>query len=258
MWEERFGSHGKHNILRSVKLLNEKVAIITGASRGLGRALALRFSSEGAGVVICSRSQKAIHSVEQQIRGEGAECIALATDISKPSEVEDLLGVTFNRFERIDVLVNNASVLGPREPLLDYPYRDWIDVLEVNLTGTFLITKAVLRGMVEQRSGSIINVSSGVGSVGKPRWGAYLVSKFGIEGFTFMLAEEVKESNVRVNAVDPGPMRTPMRRAAYPEEDPKKLKTPEDISDVFVYLASDRSKGVTGQRLKAQEFTMPR
>lgn len=240
-----------------MRLLEQKVVIITGASRGLGRALAHRFSREGAGLVICSRSEMSIRTVEEEIRGEGRDCVALAVDISKPSDVENLLGAAFTRYERIDVLVNNASLLGPREWVLDYPYREWIDVLDVNLTGAFLVTKAVLKSMVEQRSGSIINVSSGVGTVGKPRWGAYLVSKFGIEGFTLMLAEELKDCNVRVNAVDPGPMRTPMRRAAYPEEDPNKLKSPDEITDVFLYLASERSAGVTGQRFKACEFTMP-
>ncbi|MEE9224922.1 MAG: SDR family oxidoreductase, partial [Bacteroidota bacterium] len=166
-----------------MKILEPKVAIVTGASRGLGRALAHRFSREGASVVICSRSETDIRSVQQEIQGEGGECVAVAADISRPTEVEDLLAAVFNRFERVDVLVNNASLLGPREAVLKYPYRDWLDVLDVNLTGPFLVTKAVLRSMVEQRSGSIINVSSGVGSVGKPRWGAYLVSKFGVEGF---------------------------------------------------------------------------
>lgn len=241
-----------------MKLLEQKVAIITGASRGLGRALVHRFSREGASVAICSRSERDIRSVEHEIQREGGECIALAVDISDPSEVEGLLAALFNRFERIDVLVNNASVLGPRKAVLKYPYRDWLDVLDVNLTGTFLVTRAVVKTMVERRSGSIINVSSGVGSVGKPRWGAYLVSKFGVEGLTQMLAEELRDCNVRVNAVDPGPMRTSMRHAAYPEEDPNKLKKPEEITDVFLYLASERSVDVTGQRFKAQEFTMPR
>lgn len=240
-----------------MKLLEHKVAVVTGGSRGLGRALAHRFSAAGAGVVVCSRSESEVRSVEKEVRAEGGECMALTADISRPSDVEDLLRAVFNRYDRIDVLVNNASLLGPRVPVLNYPYRDWLDVLEVNLTGTFLVTKAILKSMVEQRSGSIINVSSGVGNVGKPRWGAYLVSKFGIEGFTSMVAEEVRDMNVRVNAVDPGPMLTPMRRAAYPDENPNALKKPEEITDVFMYLASERSEGVTGQRFKAQGFRVP-
>ncbi|MFQ5798029.1 MAG: SDR family NAD(P)-dependent oxidoreductase, partial [Bacteroidota bacterium] len=117
-----------------MKLLEQKVAIVTGASRGLGRALAHRFSGEGASVVICSRSERDIHSVEQEIQGAGGECVALAADISRPADVEDLLAAVFNRFERVDVLVNHASRLGPREAVLKYPYRDWLDVLDVNLT----------------------------------------------------------------------------------------------------------------------------
>ena len=240
-----------------MKLLEHKVAVVTGGSRGLGRALAHRFSAAGAGVVVCSRSESEVRLVEKEVRAEGGECMALTADISRPLDVEELLRAVFNRYDRIDVLVNNASLLGPRVPVLNYPYRDWLDVLEVNLTGTFLVTKAILKSMVEQRSGSIINVSSGVGNVGKPRWGAYLVSKFGIEGFTAMLAEEVRDVNVRVNAVDPGRMLTPMRRAAYPDENPAALKKPEEVADVFLYLASEQSEGVTGQRFKAQGFRIP-
>ena len=126
--------------------------------------------------------------------------------------------------------------------------------MRVNLTGVFFVTKEVLQIMIPRRQGSIINVSSGVGRVGKARWGAYAVSKFGLEGFTQMLAEEVNEFDIRVNAVNPGPTRTEMRAEAYPEENPMTLPTPDEITEVFSYLASDESLAVTGKSLDARDW----
>jgi NAD(P)-dependent dehydrogenase (short-subunit alcohol dehydrogenase family) len=156
------------------------------------------------------------------------------------------------RFGRIDVLVNNAGVLGPRVPIEEYPEDEWRRVIDANLTGPFLVTKAAIPHMPE--GGSIINVVSGVSVEGRAGWGAYSVSKFGVEGLTQILAAELEERGIRANAVDPGGMRTGMRAAAYPEEDPLTRITPEENTDIFLYLASDESRGVTGQRFKAQEF----
>jgi NAD(P)-dependent dehydrogenase (short-subunit alcohol dehydrogenase family) len=152
------------------------------------------------------------------------------------------------------VLVNNASLLGPRVTIAQYPFDSWQEVLRVNLSGPFLITQAVLPTMASRRSGSIINVTSGVGRTGKARWGAYAISKAGLEGFTQVLADEVKESGVRVNAVNPAATRTAMRGEAYPAEDPLTLPTPEEITPIFLYLASDASTAVTGQSLDARDW----
>jgi NAD(P)-dependent dehydrogenase (short-subunit alcohol dehydrogenase family) len=150
------------------------------------------------------------------------------------------------------VLVNNAGVLGPRVEILEYPEEEWRRVIEVNLTGPFLVSKAVVVHMPE--GGSIVNVVSGVSVEGRAKWGAYSVSKFGVEGLTQILASELEERGIRVNAVDPGGMRTGMRAAAYPEENPLTRITPEENTGVFLYLASDESRDVTGERFKAQEF----
>jgi NAD(P)-dependent dehydrogenase (short-subunit alcohol dehydrogenase family) len=158
------------------------------------------------------------------------------------------------RFGTIDVLVNNASILGPREPIATYPVAAWEEVLRVNLTGIFLVTRAVLPAMMARRAGSIINVTSGVGRRGKARWGAYAVSKAGVENFTQVLADEVTESQIRVNAVNPAATRTAMRAAAYPSEDPLTLPSPEEIVPVFLYLASDDSATITGESLDAHDW----
>ena len=233
-------------------MLVDRVALITGASQGLGRALALAYAAESARVVINARSEESIRPVAGEVEASGAEVLALAADVSKSADVERLVDAAVERFDRIDVLVNNAGVLGPRVAIAEYPEDEWRRVIDANLTGPFLVSKAVVPHMPE--GGSILNVVSGVSVEGRPEWGAYSVSKFGVEGLTQILASELEERGIRVNAVDPGGMRTGMRAAAYPEEDPMTRITPEENTGVFLYLASDESKGVTGERFKAQEF----
>ena len=233
-------------------MLEGKVALVTGASQGLGRALALAFAREGARVAINSRSEEGVRPVAGEAESAGAEVLALAADVSRSADVERLVGATVERFGRIDVLVNNAGVLGPRVPIEEYPEDEWRRVMDANLNGLFLVTKAAIPHMPE--GGSIINVVSGVSVEGRAGWGAYSVSKFGVEGLTQILASELEERGIRANAVDPGGMRTEMRAAAYPEEDPMTRITPEENTGVFLYLASDESREVTGQRFKAQEF----
>lgn len=232
--------------------LKYKVTLITGASQGLGKALALAFAERGARLVVNARSEESIRPIAEEVEGAGAEVLAVAADVSKEADVERLLREAVGRFGRIDVLVNNAGLLGPRVGIEEYPEDEWRRVIDANLTGPFLVSKAAIPHMPD--GGSIINLVSGVSVEGRAEWGAYSVSKFGIEGLTQILASELGQSGVRVNAVDPGGMRTDMRAAAYPEEDPQTRITPEENTAVFLYLASDESKDVTGERFKAQEF----
>ncbi|MBV9453334.1 MAG: SDR family NAD(P)-dependent oxidoreductase [Rubrobacter sp.] len=234
-------------------MLRGKVAMITGASRGLGRALTLAYAEEGANLVITSRSAESFELVAEEAEGTGVEVLAIPADISRSTHIEKLIDAAVERFGRIEVLINNAGLLGPRVPIEEYPEDEWRRVLEANLTGPFLLTKAVIPYM--PKGGSIINITSGVSIKGRPRWGAYSVTKFGLEGLTQILAAELEERSIRVNSVDPGSMRTEMRAAAYPDEDPTTLITPEENTSVFLYLASDESRNVTGERFKAKEFT---
>ncbi len=234
-------------------MLRGKVVMITGASQGLGRALTLAFAQEGANLIINSRNADSLDPVAEEVEAAGGvEVLAVPGDVSRTTHVEILVDAAVERFGRIDVLVNNAGLLGPRVPIAEYPEDEWRKVLEANLTGPFLLARAVVPHMPE--GGSIVNVTSGVSIEGRPRWGAYSVSKFGVEGLTQILAAELEERGIRVNSVDPGGMRTEMRAAAYPDEDPMTKITPEENTDVFLYLASDESKGVTGERFKAQDF----
>jgi NAD(P)-dependent dehydrogenase (short-subunit alcohol dehydrogenase family) len=238
------------------KLINN-VALITGATRGIGKAIAAAYLREGARVFICARNQQEVAATVRELRYDNtdAQVDGCAGDVGKENDVCQIVDAVIERFQTIDTLVNNASLLGPRVALVDYPFGQWEDVIRVNLHGVFLLSQQVVKRMIAQRLGSIINVSSGVGRVGRARWGAYAVSKFGLEGLTQVLADEVKEFGIRVNSVNPGPTRTEMRAEAYPEEDPLTLPTPEQITPIFVHLASAQSENVTGQMLEAQDWS---
>ena len=234
--------------------LSGKVALITGGSRGIGKAIAAAYAREGARVFICARNETDIERAVEEIREQNGEIYGRAGDIGELNDARRIVGAALERFGSIEVLVNNASLLGPRVPLADYPFASWQEVMRVNLDGLFLMTREVLKAMIPRRRGSIINVTSGVGRVGKARWGAYSPSKFALEGFTQMLAEEVQDSGIRVNSLNPGATRTSMRAAAYPAEDPLTLPRPEEIMRAFLYLASDESIGVTGKSFNAQDW----
>ena len=188
----------------------------------------------------------------EEIHSLGVEVLGTGADVTSSSDVEDLVDVAVEHYDRIDVLVNNAGLLGPRVAIEEYPEDEWRRVLDANLTGPFLVSKAAIPYMRE--GASIVNVTSGVSIEGRAQWGAYSVSKFGMEGLTQILAAELKDRGIRVNSVDPGGMRTGMRALAYPDEDPSTRITPEENTTVFLYLASNESRDITGERFKAQEF----
>ncbi len=177
----------------------------------------------------------------------------LAVDVSDPKDAERLVAKALERFPDLEILVNNASILGKRGPIAELDVATWDEVIRVNTSSLFYVTRPLIPHLVSRGRGSIINVSSSVGRKGKPNWGAYAVSKFGLEGFTQVLAAELEPKGVRVNSVNPGATRTDMRAEAYPDEDPVTLPTPEDIAEIFVYLASDESRAVTGQAFEARD-----
>ena len=236
--------------------LKGKTAVITGGTKGLGKALCLRFAEEGAQVALCGRSVDLINRARLELSTYGVRVLAEQCDISDADQVQSFAEHVLEEFSTIDVLINNAALLGPRVPIAEYSTVRWDHVLQVNVHGLFYVTKTFLPAMIHQRSGSIINVASSVGKQGRAGWGAYAVSKFALEGFTQTLAEEVRTQGIRVNSVNPGAMATEMRSAAHPGEDPSTLRPPSSATEVFVYLASDASRHVTGQYLEAQQFTL--
>lgn len=234
--------------------LSDKIVLVTGASRGLGRALARAFAGAGAKVAICARGEEALGEVVDEIRAEGGEVLARTADVTSADEVGAWVERAEDRWGAPSALVNNASLLGERTPLRDYPLDNWRAVLDVNTTGALIATRAVLPAMRRAGAGSIITVTSGVGNHPRADWGAYAVSKHAVEAFTFNLAREEADAGIRANAVDPGAMRTRMRATAYPDEDPETLPPPERVTGVFLWLASDASRGTTGERFRAQEW----
>lgn len=230
------------------------MVLITGAGRGLGRALALVLAGCNARVAACSRTASDLDSLSDEL-GDADHLIA-PIDVTDATQLERFVRAAAERWGRIDGLINGAAVLDSRRPLRDVSLDSWRRVLDVNLTGAFLACRAVLPRMREH-GGSIVNVSSGVGDRPRTRWGAYAVSKWALEGFSWNLAEEERDRGVRVNVVDPGRMRTEMRRSAYPDEDPDTLPEPVEVTPVFAWLLDPASAHVTGQRFVAQDWTPP-
>jgi NAD(P)-dependent dehydrogenase (short-subunit alcohol dehydrogenase family) len=241
-------------MLSEEQKLAGKSALVTGGSRGIGKAIAAAYARAGARVFICARNESGVERAVEDIRKQGGEICGRVGDVGELNHARRIVGAALERFGSIEVLVNNASLLGPRVPIADYPFSAWQEVMRVNIDGLFLMTQEVLKAMIPRRRGSIINVTSGVGRLGKARWGAYAPSKFALEGFTQMLAEEAQDFGIRVNSLNPGASRTSMRAAAYPAEDPLTLPRPEEITEAFVYLASDESLGVTGKSFNAQDW----
>ncbi|HET7289848.1 MAG TPA: SDR family NAD(P)-dependent oxidoreductase [Thermodesulfobacteriota bacterium] len=233
--------------------LKGKKALVTGGARGIGKGVAAAYLKEGASVIICGRNELILKAACNDL-GKLGPVDYIVADISHRDDVARLAEEIGERWVSLDVLVNNASILGERKPIIDYPEDVWEEVVDINLNAQFYVTKALLPLLMKSENGSIINVSSSVGRKGKKEWGAYAASKFGVEALTQVLSDELGENGPRVNSVNPGGTRTGMRADAYPDEDPMSLPSPEDISPVFVYLASDESKGVTGREFNARDW----
>jgi NAD(P)-dependent dehydrogenase (short-subunit alcohol dehydrogenase family) len=238
--------------------LKNKTILITGASEGLGRQMAVDFALQGANAIaLVARRGAKLEDVKNYISELAPNCtvVTIQADVSLPSAIERVAAQVLDAFGgRLDVLVNNASTLGPSPMpmLVDYPVEEFQRVVSTNLIAPFLLIQKLLPALLRS-SGSIINVTSDAGINGYPGWGAYGISKFGLEGLSQTWAAELDDTGVRVNWVDPGNMNTTMHRLAEPDEDPNEWADPSQVTDVFVFLASDDSKHVHGSRFRAQE-----
>ncbi|MBP2242749.1 NAD(P)-dependent dehydrogenase (short-subunit alcohol dehydrogenase family) [Cytobacillus eiseniae] len=237
---------------------NQKVVMITGASRGLGKALALAFAKEGVKLAICSRGEEALRKVEQEVRELGGEVIAVNADVSNVKDVNRFVSIVEEAFGQVDIVINNASIFGSGPVLLaDYPDHDFANVLRVNVINPFLVTKRVLPSMLIRNKGRILNVTSEAGKTGFAEWGAYGISKFAVEGLTQTWADELQESGVNMGMVDPGEMDTEMHLTAVPDCD-YELGDPHEVANVFVALALDEKIEVNGKRFEAQSLLQGR
>ncbi len=237
--------------------LKGKIALVTGGSRGIGRACSIALAQAGAEVIVNyqSNAQKAEETVEA-IRKNGGTASALAFDVANSEATQTAIETLLKEKKRIDILVNNAGIA--KDGLLArYSTEDWDQVLATNLKSAFVISQAVLRPMMKERSGSIIHMSSIVGLTGNPGQAAYCAAKAGLIGLTKSMAKELASRNIRVNAVAPGYIQTdmtdaltPEQREAFAKEIPlQRAGTPEEIAAAVLYLASDASSYVTGQTI---------
>lgn len=237
-------------------LLADRVILVTGAGAGIGRALAKRVASLGATVILHGRTVSRLESVFDEIRAAGGPepaIFPLNLERATGEDYDRLSGAIEAQWGRLDGLVHNAGVLGGRTPIEHHDVADWQRVLHVNLTAPFILCRCLLPLLFQSADASVVFTSSGVGRRGKAYWGAYAVSKFGVEGLSQVLANELaNKPNIRVNVINPGATRTTMRAAAYPAEDPEHLKTPEEILGAYLYLLGPDSRGITGRSYDAQ------
>lgn len=241
------------------KLAN-KTAIVTGASRGIGKAIALMFGREGANVVVTARTTEAIANVVDQLRGLRAEGLAVTADLGVEAEIQRVAAETLARFGRIDILVNNAAIIHPPIDLVDFDADLWRRVIDVNLTGAALLTKAALPTMIAQRAGKIINISSIGGRKGGKGRSAYRVTKAALISLTESVAAEVKAHGIDVNCICPGGVDTEGYREAFGNQgraDNPALMLPDEIAALALFLCSDAASAITGTAVDAFGGTNP-
>lgn len=236
--------------------LDGKVAIVTGGGRGLGKVMALALAEAGADVVVAARTAGEIAQTASEVKGLGRKSLAISTDVTKANQVTKMVGQTISEFGKIDILVNNAG-LGLEKPALKTTVEEWDTMIRANLTSAFLCCKAVAKHMVERKSGTIINIASGLGERGVPGAAAYCASKGGVIQLTKVLALEWASYGVRVNAIGPGwfpPSSAGQNYEPAAEILPRYIPLgrrgePADVAGAVIYLASDSSSFMTGETI---------
>ncbi len=218
--------------------LDGRIALITGASRGIGRAVAHRFADEGAHLILTARTQGALEELDDEIRNAtGSRPTLVPADLTDGDGIDRMGAAVFDRFKRLDVLVGNAGLLMPLSPVAHIDPRSWDQVMAVNLTANWRLIRSFDPLLRASDAGRAIFVSSSATKGVWPYWGAYAVSKAALETLVRTYAAEIGKTRVRANLINPGPTRTAMRPIAFPGEDPATVKTPESVTGVFVDLA---------------------
>lgn len=235
--------------------LKDRIALITGASRGLGRAIALRFAREGAHVLLLSRNLSALGQVDDEIRAIGANATLLPLDLADGPAIDALGPTLYERFGRLDVLVGNAAILGALSPLPHIPSTHWERVFTINVTANWRLIRTLDPLLRRSDAGRVIFVTSSVAQSCRPYWAPYSVSKAALEALAKTYTHEAASTPIKVNLVDPGAMATRMRAEAYPGEDPVTLPAPEALTEIFVKLAGAETE-LTGE-LVTRETALP-
>ncbi|MBD2837550.1 YciK family oxidoreductase [Pseudomonas sp. JM0905a] len=237
-------------------LLKDRVILITGAGRGIGAAAAKTFAAHGATVLLLGKTEASLNAVYDEIEAAGhpqAAVIPFNLETAQPHQYDELAATLEAEFGRIDGVLHNASILGPRTPLEQLSGENFMRVMQVNVNAMFMLTSTLLPLLKLSKDASVVFTSSSVGRKGRAYWGAYAVSKFATEGLMQVLADEVDGiASVRANSVNPGATRTSMRAQAYPGENPENNPEPAAIMPVYLYLMGPDSAGVNGQAFDAQ------
>lgn len=236
---------------KSSRNWDDSVILITGGGHGIGRSTALQMSERGATVFICGRTQSALDETVSLGKGPG-RIVAFPADITQEGEVDALIEMVGKQAGRLDVLINNAGVLGPRTQVENVSLAEWKQTLDVNITGTFLVSRAAIELLRAGNNALIVNLSSSVGRQGRASWGPYAVSKHGVEGLTDVMAEELSADSISVVSLNPGGTATRMRAAAYPEEDPDTLPSADQVASTIVMLADQITPEHSGGRFDSR------
>ena len=234
--------------------LKGRVILVTGANRGIGRAVSHDLARHGATVILHGRDARALDALYEEICTLGPEPAVAALDLERATgeDYQNLTAQLESRYGKLDGLLHNASILGDRSPVEHYDVGLWQRVMHINVNAAFILTRCLLPLLRRSEDASVVFTTSGVGNQGRAYWGAYCCSKFATEGLAQTLADELENTNIRVNCIDPGAVRTAMRQAAYPAEDPQTLPTPESLTGAYLYLLGPDSRQVNGKRIRAQ------
>ena len=233
-------------------ILKDRIILVTGAGDGIGRAAAVAYAQHGATVVLLGKTVSKLEVVYDEIEAAGCSTPAIYPmhlEGATPHDYDELANAMDSNFGRLDGILHNAASLPYLSRIKDYEPEDWLKVMQVNLNAPFQITQVCLPLLAKSKDASVIFTTDEVGHRGKAFWGAYGVSKFGIEGLTQILAAELENSTIRVNCIDPGPTRTALRKRAFPGEDNATLKTPDTLAPLYLWAMGPDSRGTTGQRL---------
>ena len=232
--------------------LKDKVILVTGANRGFGLAITMDLSKAGATVIMLGRDLGSLeHAYDAVVDAGYKEPILYPLDLegATPENYQELQDNVLEKFDKLDGLIHNAAILGAQMPIEQYDIKLWYSTLQINLSAPFMLTQFLIPALAKSEDARILFLSSSVGREARAYWGAYSVSKFGIEGFAKTLSEELEKTNISVNTVDPGKLRTEMRRTAYPAEDSSTVPMPEEKSAAIVYLLSNLSPKMNGEQL---------
>ncbi len=237
-------------------LLKDKIILVTGAGDGIGRSAAISYASEGATVILLGKTKAKLEKVYDEIENHGYPIPSISLMnllIADVKDYQELVDNLLTEFNQLDGLLLNAAILGDRTPIEQYNVQKWVETIHINLTSQFILVKTLLPALKKSQDASVIFTTSGVGKIGKAFWGAYSVSKFGVEGLCQILSEEFDNDNsIRFNCINPGAVRTKMRKAAYPLEKPENLLTPEEIMEKYLWLMMKDSKNITGESFDCQ------